>query len=77
MCYSLQHPTAASNGYRQYVNSTTGDVIDFYEIEIKPFEQQVYPGLQKARLVGYDGISPGPTFKIEKGRGMRSSTAQR
>ncbi|KAF2187615.1 oxidase cueO precursor [Zopfia rhizophila CBS 207.26] len=51
-----------------YVNKTTGDVIDYYEIEIKPFEQQVYPGLKKARLVGYDGMSPGPTFKLEKGR---------
>jgi len=42
--------------------------IDYYEIELKPLEQQVYPGLKPARLVGYDGISPGPTFKVEKGR---------
>jgi len=42
--------------------------IDYYEIDIKPYESQVYPGLKPARLVGYDGISPGPTFKVEKGR---------
>lgn len=42
--------------------------IDYYEIDIKPFEQQVYPNLGKARLVGYDGISPGPTLMMTKGR---------
>jgi bilirubin oxidase len=51
-----------------YYNSTTGQYIDYYEIEVKPFEQQVYPGLKKAQLVGYDGISPGPTFRMEKDR---------
>jgi hypothetical protein len=24
--------------------------------------------LKKARLVGYDGVSPGPTFRMTKGR---------
>jgi len=51
-----------------YTNPTTGVPIDYYEIEIKPYEQQVYPGLKPARGVGYDGMSPGPTFKVEKGR---------
>lgn len=51
-----------------YLNSTTGQYIDYYEIEVKPFEQQVYPGLKKAQLVGYDGISPGPTFRMERNR---------
>lgn len=41
--------------------------IEYYEIDIKPFEQQVYPNLGKARLVGYDGMAPGPTFKVKKG----------
>ncbi|KAF2025219.1 hypothetical protein EK21DRAFT_104106 [Setomelanomma holmii] len=51
-----------------YKNKTTGNEIDFYEIDVKPFEQQVYTGLKPARLVGYDGISPGPTFRMTKGR---------
>jgi bilirubin oxidase len=51
-----------------YRNSTTGNEIDFYEVEVKPFEQQVYKGKKPARLVGYDGISPGPTFRMTKGR---------
>lgn len=51
-----------------YTNPSTGIPIDYYEVEIKNFTQQVYKGLKPARLVGYDGISPGPTFKIEKGR---------
>ncbi|KAH7399467.1 oxidase cueO precursor [Pyrenochaeta sp. MPI-SDFR-AT-0127] len=51
-----------------YKNEKTGNEIDFYEVDVKPFEQQVYPGLKPARLVGYDGISPGPTFRMTKGR---------
>jgi hypothetical protein len=31
--------------------------IDYYEVEIKPFEQQIYPNLAKTRLIGYDGMS--------------------
>jgi FtsP/CotA-like multicopper oxidase with cupredoxin domain len=39
-------------------------------VEIKAFEQEVYrgSGFKKAKLVGYDGVSPGPTFRMEKGR---------
>lgn len=51
-----------------YTNPKTGAAIDYYEITITPLQQQVYPGLGKANLVGYDGISPGPTFKMERGR---------
>ncbi|KAJ9639000.1 hypothetical protein H2201_005910 [Coniosporium apollinis] len=51
-----------------YTNPNTGAAIDYYEVEIKEFEQQVYPGLKPARLVGYDGVSPGPTFRVERGR---------
>lgn len=36
-----------------YYNSTTNRYIDYYEVEIKPFEQQVYKGLKPAQLVGY------------------------
>lgn len=42
--------------------------IDYYEIDILPFQKQIYPGKRAASMVGYDGISPGPTFIIEKGR---------
>lgn len=51
-----------------YYNETTKNYIDFYEVDVKPFEQQIYPDLKPARLVGYDGMSPGPTFRMEKGR---------
>lgn len=45
----------------------TGGDIWYYEVDIKPFEQQVYPNLLPATLVGYDGVSPGPTFIVPKG----------
>ncbi|CCF32115.1 bilirubin oxidase [Colletotrichum higginsianum] len=48
-------------------NPVTGKKIRYYEIEIKEFTQQVYPNLGPAKLVGYDGISPGPTFLMERG----------
>ncbi|OCK82578.1 Cupredoxin [Lepidopterella palustris CBS 459.81] len=51
-----------------YTNYSTGAVIDYYEVTIKPFEQQIYPNLNKTQLVGYDGISPGPTFEMTRGR---------
>jgi FtsP/CotA-like multicopper oxidase with cupredoxin domain len=45
----------------------TGNPIWYYEVEIKSFTQQVYPNLRPATLVGYDGISPGPTFVVPRG----------
>lgn len=42
--------------------------MDYYEVEIKPLEVQIYPHLNKTRLVGYDGQNPGPTFMMTKGR---------
>ncbi|KAH9214067.1 bilirubin oxidase precursor [Leptodontidium sp. 2 PMI_412] len=44
-----------------------GSNIDYYEIHIKGFTQQVYPELPPTRLVGYNGISPGPTFHMTFG----------
>ncbi|KAI1259278.1 Cupredoxin [Xylariaceae sp. FL1019] len=49
-------------------NPVTGEDIWYYEIEIKPFESQVYPNLLPATLVGYDGISPGPSFVVPRGQ---------
>lgn len=43
-------------------------MIDYYEVDILPFSQQVYPGKNPAPMVGYDGMCPGPTFIVEKGR---------
>lgn len=52
---------------RIITSPVTGKDIFYYEVEIKPFQQQIYPDLpQPARLVGYDGISPGPTFIVPK-----------
>ncbi|KAK5150092.1 hypothetical protein LTR04_006888, partial [Oleoguttula sp. CCFEE 6159] len=51
-----------------YTNPKTGTPIEYYEIDIKPLEQQIYPGRGKAKLWGYDGISPGPTFHMTRGR---------
>lgn len=45
-----------------------GPPIDYYEVNIHPLDQQVYPNLGKTRLIGYDGVSPGPTFQMTKGR---------
>lgn len=51
-----------------YTNETTGKSIDFYEIDIQDFEKQVYPGLQTTSLTGYNGMAPGPTLHMTRGR---------
>ncbi|KAK5734172.1 hypothetical protein LTR17_009155 [Elasticomyces elasticus] len=48
--------------------TSNGTQFDYYEVEIRSLEQQVYPGLSKAELIGYDGVAPGPTFHMTKGR---------
>nr|Q12737.1 RecName: Full=Bilirubin oxidase; Flags: Precursor [Albifimbria verrucaria]BAA02123.1 bilirubin oxidase [Albifimbria verrucaria]BAA03166.1 bilirubin oxidase [Albifimbria verrucaria] len=48
-------------------NPVNGQEIWYYEVEIKPFTHQVYPDLGSADLVGYDGMSPGPTFQVPRG----------
>ncbi|KAK7953039.1 hypothetical protein PG988_013733 [Apiospora saccharicola] len=63
-----QHPE--DTGLKQYsavTNPVTGNDILYYEVEIRPFDQQIYPDLKPTRLVGYDGISPGPTFIVPRG----------
>lgn len=45
----------------------TGGDIWYYEVDIQLFQQQVFPGLLPTTLVGYDGVSPGPTFIIPRG----------
>ncbi|KAF2675280.1 Cupredoxin [Microthyrium microscopicum] len=51
-----------------YTHPDTGVPIDFYQLEVKDFEKQFYPELKKAKVKGYDGTFPGPTFRVEKGR---------
>ncbi|THX45558.1 oxidase cueO precursor [Aureobasidium pullulans] len=53
---------------RTHTSPATGLPMDYYEVDIKPLEVQVYPNLGKTRLVGYDGQNPGPTFMMTKGR---------
>ncbi|THY73770.1 oxidase cueO precursor [Aureobasidium pullulans] len=53
---------------RTHTSPATGLLMDYYEVDIKPLEVQVYPNLGKTRLVGYDGQNPGPTFMMTKGR---------
>ncbi|KAK4204631.1 putative bilirubin oxidase precursor [Triangularia verruculosa] len=50
-----------------HVNSPTVKQVHYYEIEIKPFQYSIYPNLSPANLVGYDGISPGPTVLVPRG----------
>ncbi|KAF4875319.1 Bilirubin oxidase [Colletotrichum siamense] len=49
------------------INPVTGKKMRYYEIEIKQLSQKVYPNLGNATLFGYDGVSPGPTFMMERG----------
>ncbi|OCL13988.1 hypothetical protein AOQ84DRAFT_309695, partial [Glonium stellatum] len=53
---------------KTFISTETGDPIDYFEIDIKPVELQLYPGLNKTRLVGYNGQVPGPTFMMRQGR---------
>jgi hypothetical protein len=52
-----------------YTNDTTGAVIDYYEVEVKSIKKQIYPDLPATTLFAYDGLQPGPTFIMQKGRG--------
>ncbi|KAH9866214.1 hypothetical protein J1614_008780 [Plenodomus biglobosus] len=52
-----------------YTNPTTGAVIDYYEVEVRSIQKQIYPNLGVADLYAYDGLQPGPTFMMHKGRG--------
>ncbi|GAB7338390.1 hypothetical protein MBLNU457_4685t1 [Dothideomycetes sp. NU457] len=63
--YPLPIPPNASPLTTVDVN---GNNIDFYEMTIEPYERQVYPNLGNSSFVGYNGISPGPTYWIPRGR---------
>ncbi|PVI05194.1 hypothetical protein DM02DRAFT_668422, partial [Periconia macrospinosa] len=44
----------------------TGAAIDFYELELKTFKKQIYPDRPATELQGYDGMSPGPYFAMQR-----------
>lgn len=53
-----------------FFNSTEeidGRTIDYYELNIEAFQEQIYNGLEPANLVGFNGTSPGPTFRVQRG----------
>ncbi|KAI6379790.1 hypothetical protein MCOR25_001921 [Pyricularia grisea] len=52
---------------QNYTNPTSGRPMHYYEMEIKPFLQQIYPNLGATRLVGYNAMSPGPTIIVPRG----------
>jgi bilirubin oxidase len=52
-----------------YTDDATGADIDYYEVEVKSGKKQIYPDLPATTLFTYDGLQPGPTFIMHKGRG--------
>lgn len=50
-----------------YKDPETNVTIDFFQLNITSFQAQIYPNLAKTSLVGYNGISPGPTFRVQRG----------
>lgn len=63
--YPLPIPSLAQPELSKTVN---GRIVDFYSLNIEPFEAQIYPDLGPAHLTGYNGMSPGPTFVVDKGQ---------
>ncbi|KAL6806324.1 Cupredoxin [Trichoderma sp. SZMC 28013] len=52
---------------RSYNDTNANVTIDFYQLNITSFQAQIYPNLAKTSLVGYNGISPGPIFRVQRG----------
>ncbi|KAL7907432.1 Cupredoxin [Trichoderma velutinum] len=52
---------------RSFNDSNTNVTIDFYQLNITSFQAQIYPNLGKTSMVGYNGISPGPVFRVQRG----------
>lgn len=67
--FSVPLPTASIKEPKmRFTNNHTNGIINYYEINIRPVEVQIYPlPMKKARFVGYDGQIPGPTFLQNKG----------
>jgi hypothetical protein len=65
--YVRDNPTLTASS--TYTDDSTGAIIDYYEIQVKSIKQQIYPDLPATTLFAYDGLQPGPTFIMQKGRG--------
>lgn len=50
-----------------YVNETTNEIFDFYQMTISPLTQEIYAG-KNTNLQGYNGEVPGPVIKTTTGR---------
>lgn len=50
-----------------YNDPNSNATIDFFQLNITSFQAQIYPNLAKTSLVGYNGMSPGPTFRVQRG----------
>ncbi|KAJ4395817.1 hypothetical protein N0V93_000031 [Gnomoniopsis smithogilvyi] len=49
----------------------SGKTIDAFEVDIREFTEQIYPiesGVGPTTFVGYNGMVPGPTFSMTRGR---------
>ncbi|KAL9091370.1 MAG: hypothetical protein Q9159_001454 [Coniocarpon cinnabarinum] len=63
--YPLPISPQASPKYSSNVNGT--QPINYYEMSVDKFQQQVYPNLGPANMAGYDGRSTGPTYRVPVG----------
>lgn len=58
--YSVPLPKAQDKAVKYtFTSPTTGQPIDYYEVDIKPLFRKQYPNLGPARMLGYDGQIPG------------------
>jgi FtsP/CotA-like multicopper oxidase with cupredoxin domain len=56
------------NPSTNWTDPSTGRMIDFFEITVQKAQIQTYPNLQKTNYVGYNGLIPGPTLMMTRGR---------
>lgn len=49
--------------------TATDDTTDYYEMTVRPAEQEILPGL-RTTVWGYDGAFPGPTLHARRGRSV-------
>lgn len=62
--YPLPIPQVAQPLFTETVD---GRSVQFYENTIEPFTKQIYPNLGPAHMTGFNGTSPGPTYRVQKG----------
>mgnify|MGYP000002915724 FL=1 len=49
----------------------TRDGVDFYDVKLEEFEQQLHPDLPPTTVWGFDGSYPGPTFDVQAGEPIK------